>query len=170
MIKVKEEWKEIEGYEEQYQISNLGRVRNIQTGVIRKTRTINSGYKIMKLKGRPNRHRELVHRLVAKAFCEGYAPGLEVNHIDGDRLNNRATNLEWVTTKENIHHNMARGVFNVTTAQRVAQKKNRKKVRCIETGRIFNSAKEASEWAGVRICRAASGSRKSAGGYTWEYI
>ena len=81
-----ERWKGIEGYEEQYQISDYGRIRNIQTGVMRKSSLINSGYLIFQLRGRPNRHRELVHRLVAQHFCKGYSPELEVNHIDGDKL------------------------------------------------------------------------------------
>lgn len=45
-----------------------------------------------------------IHRLVAKCFVQGQAPGLQVNHIDGDRDNNRSSNLEWMTAKENIHH------------------------------------------------------------------
>lgn len=44
-----------------------------------------------------------IHRLVAKYFCEGYCEGAVVNHKDCDIHNNKASNLEWVTQKENIH-------------------------------------------------------------------
>ena len=45
-----------------------------------------------------------VHTAVARAFCDGYSPEMEVNHKDGDKGNNRADNLEWVTPVENVRH------------------------------------------------------------------
>lgn len=45
-----------------------------------------------------------VHTLIARAFVSGYKPGLQVNHIDGDKTNNNASNLEWVTPKQNMQH------------------------------------------------------------------
>ena len=45
-----------------------------------------------------------VHTAVARAFCNGYAPNLQVNHKDGNKSNNAANNLEWVTPLENTHH------------------------------------------------------------------
>lgn len=54
----------------------------------------------------------LVHRVVASIHCEGYAPGLQVDHIDGNKLNNDPTNLEWVTHKENSRRAWALGLTN----------------------------------------------------------
>ena len=59
------------------------------------------GYPTIAIKEGARRPKYSVHRLVASAFCEGYAPGLSVNHIDGDKTNNRPSNLEWVTLERN---------------------------------------------------------------------
>lgn len=59
--------------------------------------------------GKLKTHR--THRLVAKHFVPGYKPGLHVNHIDGNRSNNHAINLEWVTHDENMKNAVARGVL-----------------------------------------------------------
>jgi hypothetical protein len=55
-----------------------------------------------------------IHRLVAEHFVDGFKEGLQVNHIDGNRLNNKATNLEWVTPRENIANAKSRGALNKT--------------------------------------------------------
>ena len=48
-----------------------------------------------------------IHRLVAYMFCKGYKEGLQVNHINGIKTDNRACNLEWVTAKENMQHSVS---------------------------------------------------------------
>lgn len=74
-----------------------------------KPSTNHNGYQIVNfVNGRKNnktyRVGVTVHTLVARAFVSGYKPGLQVNHIDGNKKNNKASNLEWVTGKENIEH------------------------------------------------------------------
>ena len=56
-------------------------------------------------------HTHLVSRLVARTWCDGYADGLTVNHIDGDPHNNKVDNLEWVTLTENIRHGFENGLY-----------------------------------------------------------
>ena len=110
-------WKDIEGYDHKYQVSNLGRVRSVEhegnaggkgkglvrmyEGKILKQHLLNSGYWQVPITLYPN---ILVHRAVAKAFVPGYFDGAVVNHKDENRNNNRADNLEWVTQLENANY------------------------------------------------------------------
>ena len=96
-------WKDIENYEGYYQISSFGRVKNIKTGNILIGDTNSAGYKRVYLYS-PIKKRFFIHRLVAYHFCEGDKEDCVVNHIDGDKQNNKAENLEWVTRSENDLH------------------------------------------------------------------
>ena len=96
-------WKDIIDYEGYYQISNLGQVKNINTGKILTGDTNNIGYRRVTLYT-PIKKRFFVHRLVAIHFCPGMEEGLVVNHKDGNKLNNNADNLEWVTHSQNDKH------------------------------------------------------------------
>ena len=99
-----EHYKTIERYPN-YEVSDLGNIRNKKTGTIRK-QTFRRGY----TKIRINNKDEAVHRLVAETFIEGDHRGKEVNHIDGNKSNNSLSNLEWVTTSENIKHAFRTGL------------------------------------------------------------
>lgn len=102
-----EEWKDIEGYEGLYQVSNLGRVRSFHFGKIKllNPKTPANGYKMVALRKSGSQKHISVHRLVALAFVPGYAPTLVVNHKDEDTSNNAADNLEWVTSSYNTQYN-----------------------------------------------------------------
>lgn len=63
-----------------------------------------SGYAEVAVMKGGKRIKERVHRLVALAFVDGYADGLTVNHIDGNKLNNNVSNLEWVSLARNTQH------------------------------------------------------------------
>ena len=118
-------WKDIGGYEGVYQVSNLGRIRSLDRSRVVKdshggymTRTDKGrvmrhtdnghGYLMIALASGSNRKNKYVHRLVAAAFCENPENKPDVNHKDYDRRNNRADNLEWVSTKENITYSAHR--------------------------------------------------------------
>lgn len=99
---MKEIWKPIN---HTYEISNLGRVRNSTTGLIKKLHLVNSRYLAVDLWNNNKGKKYLVHRLVAKAFLgEPQSIHHEVNHKNSDRTDNRASNLEWVTRSENMLH------------------------------------------------------------------
>lgn len=97
-----EQWKDIIGYDN-YQISNFGNVRNVQTNKVLIGDTNNIGYRRVTLY-KPIKKRFFIHRLVATYFCDGYQEDLVVNHKDGNKQNNCADNLEWVTRSENDLH------------------------------------------------------------------
>ncbi len=101
-----ERWKPVKGLP-RYAVSSFGRIRNVQTQR-HLTPSLNcydkgAQYLRVGLYGETGRKMFYVHRLVAMHFCEGYSNlHREVDHLDGDPFNNRASNLEWVTRHENL--------------------------------------------------------------------
>lgn len=104
-----EQWKPVHGYEGWYEVSSWGNVRRIRGGrgskkdCILKSQLRNK-YPVVTLSRFGRRSIHYVHRLVAKAFLPNPDSKPEVNHKDGNRTNNRVTNLEWVTCAENSRH------------------------------------------------------------------
>jgi hypothetical protein len=107
---MKEIWKDIEGFEGYYQISNIGRVKSLSRfscqkhfveEKILKQRPNNSGYMDVILYKDGKKYHKKVHRLVAKAFVENPKNLNEVDHIDTNKKNNNFNNLRWVTHSEN---------------------------------------------------------------------
>jgi hypothetical protein len=109
MVKL-EEWKDIQGYEGKYQISSFGRVRNIQKGNFLNPSPNYKGYLRVNLWKNGGYKTKVVHRLVCKAFLDNPDNKPQVNHIDGDKTNNKLQNLEWVTNDENKKHAVKLGL------------------------------------------------------------
>ncbi len=122
-----EEWKNIKDFPN-YRISDLGRIKSVDRtvfnkgnnsyckvfGRVLKTCRDKSGYEYISLTRKSNGNEYIrktfkIHRLVAFHFVDGYSDGLEVNHKDGVRDNNVATNLEWVTRSGNAKHRFKLG-------------------------------------------------------------
>ena len=100
-----ERWKKVVGFPN-YSVSDRGRAKNNKTGYIFKPRTSGSrrGYPQVYLRNNGAKSKRFIHRLVLGAFVGPCPPKHETNHKDGNRDNNRLSNLEWVTSSENQRH------------------------------------------------------------------
>ena len=179
-------WKDIEGFEGRYQVSNLGRVKSLERTVwdnrgyyktvsekILKPQKKGNGYLQVQLSQDGKEKWYLVHRLVAIAFLPNPNNLPQVNHISEDKLDNRVSNLEWVTCKENTNHGTG---IKRRSEKRRNDPRTSKPIIGIDkiTGLIvdFPSIKEASRQLSINKANITSCLKsrcKSAGGYVWYY-
>lgn len=124
-----EYWKDAVGFEGFWEVSNLGRIRKlpvvaeyVYNGALRSQRRPgkllspdlgHNGYFYVSLKIDGSKTKHLVHRVVARTFCQGYEPGLTVNHINGVKTDNRPENLEWVTRARNTELQWETGLVDI---------------------------------------------------------
>lgn len=183
-------WKDVKNFEDYYEVSNLGRVRRkdgiVKTGIknnefrkikgsVLKQNKKRNGYLTVDL-SKENKVKTIsVHTLVATAFLENddCENKNQVNHKNGNKEDNRSTNLEWCTAKENIKHAFDN---NLRTCP------NRKKVFCKQLNMVFESSYHAAEYINnhffgnkkqvkniaSKIRSTVLGVQKSAYGFNWE--
>lgn len=160
---MEEVWKPVDGYEGKYEVSNFGRVMSLNyrnTG-IKKLLTLqlrSDGYLQVKLSHKGKQRKPKVHQLVAQAFTPKNHPTDEVNHIDKNRSNNLASNLEWISRKENVRYSHSKKV--------IAQDSH---------GNVVHEYPSATEAAvdGFRqqsISRCCLGQRNTYKGLYWSFV
>lgn len=175
-----EVWKDIDGYNGKYQVSNLGNVRSFSRwkngGLLKPGINTNGYYSVNLVKdGRKNTQLINIHRLVAMTFLDNPKGLREVNHKDGNKLNNAVDNLEWVDRFENIRHAVRTGLIPYKSgadncnARAVVQKtKDGKVVR--EWGCIADIHRELGfATNGIVCCCRKKPKYHTAYGYIWEY-
>lgn len=170
-----EVWRDIPQYEGLYQVSNLGRVkalprervnatggRWIQPEHIMAITYTKDGYEKTSLTNKAHKRKtERIHRLVALAFVPNPNNYPEINHINCIRDDNRPENLEWVTHEMNNSYTSKCG------------NKSKKKIKCIETGEIFNTSTDAAKVNGGdagNIRRVAHNNKGTVMGYHYTYV
>lgn len=157
----------IEGFEN-YCVSDEGFVTNVITGKALKSRQGTWGYHQLVLYGEKKKSTFLLHRLVAQYFCEGYEKGKVVNHINGDKDDNRACNLEWITQSENLKHAFLNGLRKQDTSAKSVVATD------MVTGKktVYRSIYEAAKKTGFsqgNICLCCKNQRPYANGFYWQY-
>ena len=154
----------IEGFEN-YEVSNLGKVRNIKSGIVLKPSLNEKGYLKHCLYGHNKRKFLFLHRIIATAFIDNPEEKPCVNHIDENKLNNDLSNLEWCTVRENAIHG--------TRTKRIAEKCSIEVIQLDLNDNILNvfkSMTQAEQETGVStgsISNCCNGRSKSAGGFKW---
>ena len=173
-------WKPVKGYEGLYEVSNLGRVR--RDGNIIKS-NVGKHYKILRLSSKGEVKTFYVHRLVAEAFVANDSNKPMVNHIDGNKLNNSATNLEWCTRRENEVHAWKHGLkekirktskINIQIARQFLCNKVAVYQMDMEGNVVkeWESASAAMRATGIdasAISKCCRGKLKQSGGYRWRF-
>ena len=147
-----------------------GFLLNTQTGNILNGRTSKTtGYVDVCIVDEEGNHRTLsLHRVIAEAFCERPEGANEVNHINGNKTDNRAENLEWVTREENLRHAYENGLTPYNTVPRCVIATNMETGETMEFQSIYKAARFFNISQG-NICMCCKGFRPYANGYYWEY-
>ena len=189
---MEEIWKWIDGYENMYQVSNLGRVRSVDRdvycevspnklqhiyGKVLKQGTNHKGYPIVYLSKDGKQKTITVHRLVALTFIENPLNLPQVNHIDGDKTNNNVSNLEWCDNSYNQIHAHKTGLFpryeDTVGWGRPARQVAMLDFDTKEVLRTFETLASVKRETGINQFNVRSvclGLRNHAGGYDWKFI
>lgn len=169
MIIIMEIWKDVNGYEGLYKVSNIGNILSLKFNRGKKekllAKTLNQwGYYFVCLTKNEKKDTSSIHRLVAEAFIPNPENKNTINHKDGNKINNHVSNLEWCTISENLKHSFKTG------------QRDHLLVGCTQLSKDgflindYKSVKQAEKETGVyssNICRCLKGKTKSAGGFIW---
>ncbi len=175
MPTTKENWKKISDFPK-YEISDLGNARNAATKQLLSQRESNNGYMRFNVRS-GNRTYEnpitiMTHKTVCKEFVANPFNKPYVNHIDGDKHNNKAINLEWCTAKENTEHSYKTGLQKPLYGQ---DNKRSKPIEQLKDGTVINvfwGTREASRQTGIHyrdIMNNCKGKQATCKGFIFRY-
>jgi hypothetical protein len=141
-------WKDIINFEGLYKISSDGEIVNIRTNKILEPNK-SGRYLYYSLSKNAKPLYRYLHRMIAQCFIENIDNKPQVNHIDGNRRNNKIENLEWATASENITHAHKNNLIKCTekrieSARKLGKTRN-KYILCTQTGVFYESCTEASK-------------------------
>ena len=186
-------WKDVDGYEGLYQVSNYGNVKSVKRegkngrnyggNVLKPSLNKSCGYLTVGLSSGGFTKTFLLHRLVAEAFIPNPSSKKEINHIDGNKHNNHISNLEWNTRLENMRHAKEHNLLKFKVGEchymyhRYGQKHpNAKKIVQSDLNdnivKIWECGADIERELGIpksNICICCKGGRKKAGGYKWRF-
>ena len=162
-------WKNIEGYEGLYQVSNLGRVKSLRFGKERILKPGNNvqGYLHVILLKNGERKWCSIHRLVAQTFIPNPDNLSDINHKDEVKTNNSVQNLEWCSAKYNCNFG--------TRNQRISEKTSKPVLQFTKDGELIREWKSATDvqrnlgYDNSHISKCCNEKRKSANGFIWKY-
>lgn len=175
---MKETWKTISGYEGRYEVSDMGNVKSLsfpENGYVERIRknTINNcGYVCVNLCKDGRVKRELLHRLVAIAFIPNINNKPQVNHINGNKTDNRIENLEWNTRSENVRHSIKTGLKRDFGKGRICSETHKNNLSKSLKGRkspCGMSGKRWSEETRIKIIEANTGKSRNKGKIAYQY-
>lgn len=167
---MKEIWKDIQGYEKLYQVSNFGKIKSLpkktkmknqyteKEMILKPTKNRYGYYYVDLCNGKNNKKKYLIHQLVAKAFIPNPESKPQVNHKNGIKTDNTLNNLEWCTAKENNIHAIKNGLRKIKAVLQYDKQGNFiKEWECVADTNLKH------------IYEVCNGQRKSAGGFIWAY-
>ena len=187
LLSTRPKWKDIVGYENEYQINQFGEIRTLKNSpklkkydVLKPQISKRNGYVYQMLYKNGKEKLLRVHRLVAMAFLPNPNNLPQVNHKDGNKQNNSVDNLEWCEQSDNMKHAYKNGLQTPSENQRKAiintNKLKQKKVCQIKDGEVINTfsgISEASRQTKISIScisRCCNLKRKSTNGYEWRFL
>ena len=194
----KELWKPVVGYEGLYEVSNYGNIRSLDRIVVYSDgrthkynsciikQTENKGYLYVGLNKNNKKSSEKVHRLVAKSFIDNPGNKPCIDHINGNKADNKVTNLRWVTYKENMRNPLTKEkMSNIRSnglSDKIIQSKKDKGIikkvyqfsldgKLLNTYESISDANRATNILASSICECCQGKSgySHAGGFIWSY-
>lgn len=154
-----------------YEISTFGRIRNNKK--ILKPKITKKGYLEISLWDGKKHYSKRLHRLVAETFIPKLENKNIINHIDGNKQNNRVENLEWCTQQENIQHAYDNKLkFGVKSEKNVCSKKIEQYSIDNKFVKLWNSSMDIERFYGIdqaSIIRCCKNKQKTSMGFVWKY-